>query len=72
MIKGVATWRCKCGHRVKVITETDRSRIADVDRLPAACPNCGDKQIIYAHRILSVKTEDSQESATDPKTPDEN
>jgi len=54
MIRGVATWRCKCGVTVKVITETDRARINEDVRHEAQCPNCGDRQIVYAHRILAV------------------
>jgi DNA-directed RNA polymerase subunit M/transcription elongation factor TFIIS len=57
MIKGTATGRCKCGVTVKVITETDRAKIADVKPVIAACPKCGDKQAVYAHRIISVTTE---------------
>jgi hypothetical protein len=53
MITEVATWRCKCGVTVKVITEADRSRIIQ-DRHEAQCPNCGDKQTVYADRILEV------------------
>jgi len=54
MNKGVATWRCKCGVSVKVITETDRARINEDIRHEAQCPNCGDSQIVYARRILAV------------------
>jgi hypothetical protein len=63
MIKGVATWRCKCGASVKVITETDKGRINDGIRLEAACPNCGDKQIIFAHRIIATTTYKDGETA---------
>jgi predicted RNA-binding Zn-ribbon protein involved in translation (DUF1610 family) len=54
MIKGASTWRCKCGVTVKVITESDSARINEDIRHEAKCPNCGDKQIVYAHRILEV------------------
>ena len=60
MITRVATWRCKCGVTVRVVTETDRARIADVERLTAACPTCGDKQIVLAHTILSINAEKDQ------------
>jgi ribosomal protein S27E len=53
MITGVATWRCKCGVSVKVVTETDRAN-SNPDRLIASCPNCKDEQAVYAHRIISV------------------
>jgi hypothetical protein len=54
MIKGAATWRCKCGVTVKAITETDDTRINEDIRREAQCPNCGDKQTVYAHRIVNV------------------
>jgi len=54
MIEGVARWNCKCGITVKVITETDPERINEDIRHEAQCPNCGDKQIVYAHRIVEV------------------
>jgi hypothetical protein len=54
MINGVASWHCKCGVTVKVITETDRTRINEDIRHEPQCPNCGDKQIVYAHRVLKV------------------
>jgi len=53
MITGVATWRCKCGVSVKVVTETDRAKSAP-DRLIASCPNCKDQQVVYADRIITV------------------
>ncbi len=56
MIKGVSTWRCKCGVSVKVVTETDKAQINEGIRVEAACPKCGDKQTIYAHRIIAVTT----------------
>ena len=65
MITSVATWRCKCGETVKVVTETDRARIADVERLTAACPSCGDKPIVLAHKILSVSAEKDQPAGLD-------
>jgi hypothetical protein len=68
MITTVATWRCKCGAGVKVIAETDRQKIAAT--VVAACPDCGDKQVIYAHRIISVTAEKRDgaawTSSTDP------
>jgi hypothetical protein len=63
MINGVATWRCKCGVTVKVITETDRTRINEDIRHEAQCPSCGDKQIVYAHRIVEVTVYNDQTAA---------
>jgi ribosomal protein S27E len=57
MIKGVSQWRCKCGVTVKVLTETDRGTINEGFNLEVACPNCGDRQHIYAHRAVQVTTE---------------
>jgi serine/threonine protein kinase len=55
MITTVATWLCKCGVRIKGVGETDGSK--PTTKAVAACPNCGDKQDIYAHRIISVTCE---------------
>jgi len=57
MISGVARWRCKCGVSIKVVTETDRARINEGVRVEVGCPACGDKQLIYAHRVIEVSTE---------------
>src|SRR5262245_29865759 len=58
MITGVATWRCRCGFSIKVVTETDRANSYNPDRLIASCPNCKGGQVIYAHRIISVTLEE--------------
>jgi hypothetical protein len=42
---------------VKAITETDRARIKEVERIDANCPRCGDVQPLYAHRIVAVSCE---------------
>jgi len=52
MITTVSTWRCKCGLRVKVVSELKRENGGE--KLMVACPNCGDKELIYADRIVSV------------------
>jgi hypothetical protein len=57
MISSVSRWRCKCGVSIKAITETDKARIDDNVRLEVACPKCGDKQLVYAHRIIEVTAE---------------
>ena len=66
MITSVATWRCKCNATVKVITETDRAKIGDVERLIAQCPNCGDEQIVLAHRIISTDVQKNDAAARLP------
>jgi hypothetical protein len=55
MITTVATWACKCGVSIKAIGETDRDK--PVMKVVATCPNCGNKQDIYAHRISSITCE---------------
>ena len=58
MMMTVATWRCKCGTRVKVMAKTDQ-KDRTVSKLPAACPDCGDMQTVYAHRIVKITTDKS-------------
>ena len=50
-----ASWRCRCGIRVKVLAEADPSR-PPATRI-ASCPKCGESQSIEADKIVSV-TED--------------
>ena len=54
MILGVYQYRCKCGVRLQVSTETDKSRIDEGILLEVPCPNCQKKQIISAHRITKI------------------
>jgi ribosomal protein S27E len=63
MITDVSLWRCNCGVNIKVVTETDRATINEGFKLEVACPNCGDKQLVYAHRIVQVTTEKSDEAS---------
>jgi len=56
MITGIFRWRCKCGIGVKVLTETEKPRINDGCSLEVDCPHCGERQLIYAHRIVQVTT----------------
>jgi RNase P subunit RPR2 len=55
----VTHWRCQCGIGIKLLTETetDRARINENDRIEVVCPQCGDKQLIHAHRIVELSTE---------------
>ena len=65
MITRVTNWRCKCGVTVKVVTETDRDRIADLEHLTAVCPRCGDKQTVLAHKILSISAKKNEPAGRD-------
>jgi hypothetical protein len=55
MVAIVASWRCKCGIRVKVLAEAD-PRQPPATQI-ASCPNCGDSQTVEGDKIVSV-TED--------------
>jgi len=58
----VASWRCKCGTFVRVFAQ------ADSDRTPpkqtVSCPNCGDQQIVYGDKIISVTGDKSETQET--------
>ena len=55
VLKTVSTWRCNCGTHIKVVGERDRNKPSKT--VTAACPRCGDKQLIYAERIVSLSDE---------------
>jgi len=55
MVEIAASWRCKCGIRVKVLSQVDPSQ-PPATRI-ASCPNCGDSQTVEGDKIVSV-TED--------------
>jgi hypothetical protein len=57
VINSVARWRCKCGASIKVLTETDRAQTEEDARREVNCPECGDAQIVLAHRIIEVTIE---------------
>ena len=59
MITSVSMWRCKCGVRVKVISEADR-KAPPATPIMIACPSCGDGQAIPANRIISVANEQDE------------
>jgi len=61
MIRDIVNWRCKCGADIKVVTETDRTEIEYHIRITVSCPNCGERRLIYAHRIVEVSAEAPQE-----------
>ena len=60
MVGIVASWRCKCGTRVKVIAEAD-STPASATKI-RSCPSCGRRHPIHADKIISV-TEDMSEGS---------
>jgi hypothetical protein len=70
MITSVSTWLCKCGVRVKVIGQTPKGKMSATQT--AACPNCGDKQIVYGDTIIAISREQDtavQESTTSMRDP---
>ena len=60
MVGIVASWRCKCGTRVKVIAEADSTPRSATTI--ASCPSCGHRHPIDADKIISV-TEDMSEGS---------
>src|SRR5262249_20584755 len=60
MVGIIASWRCKCGIRVKVLAEADPSQPPATQ--PVACPRCGESQAIQGDKIVSV-TEDTADSS---------
>jgi hypothetical protein len=64
MMHSVSIWRCKCGARINALGEGDQNQ--PLATAVAECPTCGDKQAIYAARILSVTRE--ADEAAQPQT----
>src|SRR5262245_33661546 len=60
MVGIVASWRCKCGTRVRVIAEAD-STPASATKI-ASCPSCGHRHPIRADKIISVMEDMSEGS----------
>lgn len=58
MITTVSTWRCKCDTRIKVVSETPKDNPLATSM--AECPKCGDQQVIYGVRILSITVEQEE------------
>ena len=54
MIRRVSRYCCQCGVSMKVLTDTDIVRIEERICLEVSCPTCGQKQLIYAHRIIKI------------------
>jgi hypothetical protein len=63
MITSVSTWRCKCGIRIKVIGESDPANAGQT--VKAACPKCGDEQVINAMKLVSITTDNEQPEISD-------
>ena len=59
MVRIIASWRCKCGIRVKVLAEADPSQPPATQI--ASCPKCGDSQSVQGEKIVSV-TQDISEA----------
>jgi len=58
MIRTVSTWRCRCGVNIKVVGETERAE--PLATALAECPSCGDLQVIYSRRIISIDIEEEK------------
>jgi hypothetical protein len=52
MIHSVSVWRCKCGVRVKVVSEVDENKPRATALAP--CPNCNELQMMNASRIIAI------------------
>jgi hypothetical protein len=48
----VSQWRCRCGASIKVVAE-DGAKRGETTRVE--CPRCGDSQIVYGVRVISVE-----------------
>ena len=56
----IASWCCKCGVRVKVISQVDPNQPPATQI--AYCPKCGDSQTVQGDKIVSV-TEDISDAS---------
>jgi len=52
MVGTIASWRCKCGIRLKVLAEADPSQSPAAQ--VALCSNCGEPQTVQRDKIVSV------------------
>jgi hypothetical protein len=62
----VTLWRCHCGANIKVFGEAEvaNPRASQV----VACPKCGQKQLVYVDRIVSINLGTTDLLAHDPAT----
>jgi hypothetical protein len=52
----VSVWRCKCGIRIKVVTDVDLDK--PMQTVSVFCPTCHDEQILSGHTVLEFKNEE--------------
>ena len=62
----VTLWRCHCGANIKVFGEAEvaNPRASQV----VACPKCGQKQLVYVDRIVSIDLGTTDQLSFDPAT----
>jgi hypothetical protein len=51
-MSAVAMWKCKCGSSLKVLAQSDREKPSITSTV--SCPQCGEQEVIYAEKIVSV------------------
>ena len=61
-IKSVSQWRCRCGANIRVVTEGDAAKQGETTRVQ--CPRCGDSQVVYGVKVISVKDEPGNASSS--------
>lgn len=66
-ITTISAWLCKCGTGVKVISECDHAR-PDAKQA-VACPSCGDTQLVFADKIISITDDTFNSIARQPSEP---
>ena len=54
-ITAITKWRCKCGAKVRVVTEEKRK--GSTSEILVACPDCEEVKSLPAERILDVTCE---------------
>jgi hypothetical protein len=50
-----SVWRCKCGVRIKVVSEIDENKLRATAL--ASCPSCNELQMMNATRIIAISHE---------------
>jgi len=64
MIKTVSIWRCKCGARLKAVSESQAEQPSATS--VAACPQCGEQHVVDAAYIISVTLDVDETSPAAP------